>query len=396
MIDQAVYGLIQGLHAKQAFSISTKSGASRRAHGRSSRYTFLMENRVEGFRKEKMRRVINAKWFGITMLGGIVLVAVLGSFLVLHFEKTTNPEIKTYGDAVWLSFETMTTVGFGDKVPITPGGKVSVVLEMVIGITLLTGFIGTRATARAEEAQRRKKGLDKTTSLKGHFVVCGWNQRGKYTIDRLATAARGSGIPVVLLCGLDESPVKDDFVFFYKGSPTSLEDQKRANMQYAQSAILLADDQAGGTPGDIDARTVLAALTAHSLNPDMKITAEVLEPANAAYLTHAGVGEVFDHNLIGGNLLAQSAMRYGIIEVVTALAKKDVDAKMYRIPIDETMVGKMCGDVTADVERDQGYEVIGLRRPDGMQVCDATSILGEGDELIVLSKTVPPNADLPE
>jgi len=396
MIDKSVRALIPGRHGKQAFSVCTKTEPACRARGLASRYTFPMQQKVEGFRKEKMRRVINAKWFGITMLGGIVLVAVLGSLMVLHFERATNPDIKTYGDAVWLSFETMTTVGFGDKVPITPGGKASVVMEMVIGITLLTGFIGTRASAKAEEAQRRTKGLDKTTSLRGHFVVCGWNQRGKYTLERLAAAARGSGIPVVLLCGLEETPVKDDYVFFYKGSPTSLEDQKRANMQYAQSAILLADEQSGGPPGDIDARTVLAALTAHSLNPEMKITAEVLEPANAEHLTNAGVGEVFDHNLIGGNLLAQSAMRYGIIEVVTALAKKDVDAKIYRIPIDETMVGKTCGTVSTDVERDQGYEVIGLRRPDGMQVCDATSILGEGDELIVLSKTVPPNADLPD
>jgi len=346
-----------------------------------------------GYRKASLKRLINKKWFSITMLGAIILVAVLGSLLVLEFEKKTNPLIQTYGDAVWLSFETMTTVGYGDKVPITPGGKVSVIMEMVVGISLLTGFIGSRASIRAEEARRRAEGLDTKIELREHFVVCGWNPRGKYVLERLADSARVTSTPIVLLCGLTSPPVEDDYVFFIQGNPTSVEDQVRANIPKAKSIVLLADELGGGSLGDIDARTVLAALTARDLNPTAKMTAEVLEPANVQHLEHAGVSEVFDHNLIGGNLLAQSAISYGLIEVVTALAQKDAEARVYRIPVEPDMVGEACSSATSRLEIEKGYSVIGVRRPDGMQVCEGDTLLGKDDKLIVLSKTPPPTRE---
>jgi voltage-gated potassium channel len=347
-----------------------------------------------GYRKESLKRLINKKWFSVTMLGAILIVAVLGSLLVLEFEKRTNPEIQTYGDAVWLSFETMTTVGYGDKVPITPGGKVSVIMEMVVGISLLTGFIGSRASLRAEQARRREEGLDTKTRLRHHFVVCGWNSRGKYVLERLADSAKATETPIVLLCGLTTQPVEDDYIFFFQGNPTNIDDQKRANIPEAKSIILLADELGGGSEGDIDARTVLAALTARELNPDAKMTAEVLEPTNVQHLQRAGVSEVFDHNVIGGNLLAQSAISYGLIDLVTALAQKDAEAKVYRLSVEPDMVGETCGAVTLRLEKEKGYTVIGVRRPDGLRVCEEDAVLAAEDRLIVLSKTAPPNSEM--
>ncbi|MHB8896041.1 MAG: potassium channel family protein [Candidatus Geothermincolia bacterium] len=322
------------------------------------------------------------------MLGGIIVVILLGSLLVLHFEKPRNEGIQTYNDAIWLSFVTMTTVGYGDKVPVTPGGKATVVIMMVVGISLLTGFITTTATARAEKALRRAKGLDRSTNLHDHFVVCGWNQRGKYVVERLAAAAEDSKIPVALLCALDACPVENDYVFFYKGNPTSAVDQTRVDIQKARSVVLLADEISGGDPSDVDARTVLAALTANQLNPGVRLVAEVLEPANVQHMKNAGVGEVFDHNLLAGNLLAQSAMRYGMIEVVTALAQKDADAKIHRIPVEPQMVGKSWGQVAVELEQDKGYVMVGLRKADGTKYYDTDTILVENDEILVLTSKI--------
>jgi voltage-gated potassium channel len=349
-----------------------------------------------GYRKEKFKRTVNKRWFSVTMLGAIILVVVLGSLFVLEFEKTKNAEIQTYGDALWLSFQTMTTVGYGDTVPITPGGKVTVVMEMVLGVSLLTGFIGAQASARAEKAQRRAMGMGTKTSLKDHFVIGGWNQRGKYVLQRLARAAKDSGVPIALLCGLDGPPVEDDYVFFYKGNPTSAEDQRRVDIAHAHSVILLADEFTGGDASDVDARTVLAALTALSLNPDLKIVAEVLEADNVQHVRNAGVEEVFDNNMIAGNLLAQSALRFGIIEVVRALAEKDADEKLHRIAVPEDSVGQTCGFVGAELTKKKGYTLIGVRRPDGSQFCDSDTVVNAGDELVILSKGSVPEAKLPD
>jgi voltage-gated potassium channel len=151
---------------------------------------------------------------------------------------------------------------------------------------------------------------------------------------------RKDRVPIVLLAELEEAPMEDDLLFFYYGSPTRESDLRRVNIAGARSVVLLADETSGGANDDRDAKTVLAALTARSLNADVMITAEVLEPENVQHMKRAGVQEVFDHNLIGGNLLAQSAMRFGVIEFVTALAEREANAKIFLIAVPDELQGK--------------------------------------------------------
>ena len=97
----------------------------------------------------------------------IVITILLSSiYCIFFFEARTNPEIQSVGDAAWWSIVTVTTVGYGDKVPITPLGKVIGVILMFTGIGiigvlsgtiasyLLKGFRGERETEDIEEALR--------------------------------------------------------------------------------------------------------------------------------------------------------------------------------------------------------------------------------------------------
>lgn len=168
-----------------------------------------------GYRKESLRRLIYKRSFYLSMLAAIIIVLLLGSLLMLLFERKTNPTIKTYGDAVWLSVVTMTTVGYGDKYPITPGGKATGMVSMVLGIALVTTAITARAAARMDKAKKRSKGLDKKTALSNHYLVCGWNSRGRYVLERLIKAAGGDQVPVAVLCDLEATPFEHDMVFFY-------------------------------------------------------------------------------------------------------------------------------------------------------------------------------------
>ncbi|MEV6198821.1 potassium channel family protein [Streptomyces sp. NPDC051771] len=70
--------------------------------------------------------------------GAVVGLMMFGSLAVLHVERDA-PEgnIKTLGDAVWWSFTTMTTVGYGDHAPTTGLGRVLAVGLMLSGIALL-------------------------------------------------------------------------------------------------------------------------------------------------------------------------------------------------------------------------------------------------------------------
>nr|WP_190042091.1 potassium channel family protein [Streptomyces filamentosus] len=70
--------------------------------------------------------------------GAVVGLMMFGSLAVLHVERDApNGNIKTLGDAVWWSFTTMTTVGYGDHAPTTGLGRVLAVGLMLSGIALL-------------------------------------------------------------------------------------------------------------------------------------------------------------------------------------------------------------------------------------------------------------------
>lgn len=75
----------------------------------------------------------------LTSAGLAALIVVwVGSIMVLNAERNApNAEIVNIGDAVWWGFETVTTVGYGDFVPVTWNGRALAVLVMLVGISVL-------------------------------------------------------------------------------------------------------------------------------------------------------------------------------------------------------------------------------------------------------------------
>ncbi|MEU4994971.1 potassium channel family protein [Streptomyces sp. NPDC021622] len=70
--------------------------------------------------------------------GAVVGLLMFGSLAVLSVERESpDGNIKTLGDAVWWSFTTMTTVGYGDHAPTTGLGRILAVGLMLSGIALL-------------------------------------------------------------------------------------------------------------------------------------------------------------------------------------------------------------------------------------------------------------------
>ena len=66
------------------------------------------------------------------------LIVWVGSLMVLSVERgAQGAEITSFGDAVWWSFETITTVGYGDFVPVTWLGRAFATGIMFVGISVL-------------------------------------------------------------------------------------------------------------------------------------------------------------------------------------------------------------------------------------------------------------------
>lgn len=86
------------------------------------------------------RRARHAPQITMTLYvaGSVVGLMMFGSLAVLQVERDApSGNIRTLGDAVWWSFTTMTTVGYGDLAPTTGLGRLLAVGLMISGIALL-------------------------------------------------------------------------------------------------------------------------------------------------------------------------------------------------------------------------------------------------------------------
>ncbi|HEX3793783.1 MAG TPA: ion channel [Acidimicrobiales bacterium] len=86
----------------------------------------------------------------------VLLAAVgllfLGAWLVVLFENhAAGSNIHNYGDALWWAVVTVTTVGYGDRFPVSGGGRIVAVVLMMVGIGLIGVLTATVASFFVQE-----------------------------------------------------------------------------------------------------------------------------------------------------------------------------------------------------------------------------------------------------
>ena len=70
------------------------------------------------------------------------LLVLVSSIAILHFETGKDSNIKTAEDALWWATVTITTVGYGDKYPLTSEGRIIAAMLMTAGVGLFGTFSG--------------------------------------------------------------------------------------------------------------------------------------------------------------------------------------------------------------------------------------------------------------
>ena len=89
---------------------------------------------------------------------GIAAMAVgLGALAVLDAERDApDANITTFGDALWWSSTTVTTVGYGDRFPVTTEGRIIAVALMLVGIAVVGSVTAVIASWLIENVETKK------------------------------------------------------------------------------------------------------------------------------------------------------------------------------------------------------------------------------------------------
>ncbi|XP_056279903.1 potassium voltage-gated channel subfamily KQT member 2-like isoform X4 [Pseudoliparis swirei] len=104
------------------------------------------------------------------------LCLILASFLVYSVEKESNEEFETYADALWWGLITLTTIGYGDKVPKTWNGRLLAATFSMIGVAffaLPAGILGSGFALKVQE-QHRQKHFEKRRSPAAGLIQAMW------------------------------------------------------------------------------------------------------------------------------------------------------------------------------------------------------------------------------
>ena len=88
--------------------------------------------------------MINKLFYLLFASAGVIIV---GSIAIFSIESTQeDSQINSMLDAIWWTVSTVTTVGYGDVVPVSDAGKILAIIYMFFGIGVLAIFLSVLGT----------------------------------------------------------------------------------------------------------------------------------------------------------------------------------------------------------------------------------------------------------
>jgi len=301
---------------------------------------------LETLRKEKVHRLV---------ISFILVVSVFG--IAVYYIERNNPEtlIRSMADGIWWGIVTITTVGYGDKYPVTWAGRVVGIIIMGSGVILTVIISGTIASILVERKMREGKGLKKI-ELTDHFVICGWNDTSERILRDFQALANKlkEKICVVLVNELDIDTLNElQFTYssknfeidFMRGNFTHEQVLEKANVKKAQSVTIMADESGNNSRQNADERSVLAAYSISNLNPNTEISVELMNQNNEQYLKRINVRTIIIHGQFNSFMLVNAALFPGVPQAAREMMNFDFINDITTRNIPPSMTGKTFFDL---------------------------------------------------
>ena len=101
----------------------------------------------------------------LQVLGGLLVALSVAGFVIWRIEKRSNPDhfgagLRGLGDGIWWAAVTATSVGYGDRVPVTAAGRAVAVGWMLLSVLFVSAFTGSVAARIAIQHFEELRGPD--------------------------------------------------------------------------------------------------------------------------------------------------------------------------------------------------------------------------------------------
>ena len=335
-----------------------------------------------------------------------VLTAVVVIWIVsgtaLHFaERDTNRAFKTWGESLWNVWVTLFSgLSFA---PNSSVGRLVVSVVLVVGVALAGLFTASVASILVERSLRSREVSN--LEMSGHLVLCNWSPRALDWIREVHSGIVTDKRPVVIVHDTPDEVVlpdkQDDAafsdVYIVKGEPVNEVILRRAKVAQAHSVVILSDDR---QDQHADGKTIVCCIAVKNVcvqEPQPNIVAECQDPKYLPHMRKAGADEIISAADFGLRLMARASLFHGMSRVYQELLSVRRDAnEMYLVPVPAQLVGMdfvaAANVFLPDRTKMKACLLIGFYRGGTMMLNPVGGEAGplcEGDELILLSQTLP-------
>jgi voltage-gated potassium channel len=287
----------------------------------------------------------------------------------------------TLADSLYVTVQTLTTVGYGDIPPHTATGRAFAVVVMLIGVAGVALFVSTIVQSVVQSelistfGQRRLS--KKMSKLRDHYIICGSGRVGSHLVRDLLAA--NESFVVIENDQQRAAEFSQRGVNVIVGDATLEESLRDVGVEHARGL-------AACLPNDAD--NVYVVLTARDLNPNLRIVARAAEEQAEAKLLRAGANHVVAPTIIGGHRMAVALTKPAVSEFMDSITASELGLGFEQVEVDaaSSLVGQALRSTAIRSELD--VVIVSIRRQSGEiffnPAGDAT--IESGDILIAIGR----------
>ena len=279
-------------------------------------------------------------------------------------------------DSLYVTVQTVTTVGFGDITPRTGLGRVFATVFMMIGVgVVLYALTSTVQAIVHSELLARYGHSRKMSKLQDHFIICGAGRVGSHLIRSLRAI---DGVLLVI-----ESDQRKCEVLMDMNIPVLVRDATLEE-SLVEAGVEHARGLASCLPDDAD--NVYVVLTARDLNPNIHIVARAAEEQAESKLIRAGANRVVAPTIIGGHRMAMALTKPAVGDFLDSVTANDLELGFEQLEVDavSTLVGRKLSESV--IRSELNIVIVSIRRNDGQIIFNPSgeTKIESGDMLIAI------------